>query len=109
MIRTTVTDGMAEIVLDAPERLNALTAADLTELDTAVSYAQASGARALVLRGEGRAFCAGRDIFGVDPRTDDVEGFLNGLVTPLLRRIAAFPARPSPSRTEHAWASASAC
>ena len=48
--------------------------------------------RALVLRGEGRAFCAGRDISGVDPRTDDVEGYLGGLVTPLLRRMAAFPA-----------------
>ena len=48
--------------------------------------------RALVLRGEGRAFCAGRDISGVDPRDDDVIGYLGGLVTPLLKRMSAFPA-----------------
>jgi enoyl-CoA hydratase/carnithine racemase len=48
--------------------------------------------RALVLRGEGRAFCAGRDISAVDPRTDDVLGYLGRLVTPLLRRMSAFPA-----------------
>ena len=45
-----------------------------------------------MLRGEGRAFCAGRDISGVDPRDDDVLGYLGGLVQPLLERMAAFPA-----------------
>ena len=47
--------------------------------------------RALVLRGEGRAFCAGRDITGVDPETDDVPGYLEA-VEGVMRRIAAFPA-----------------
>jgi enoyl-CoA hydratase/carnithine racemase len=45
-----------------------------------------------VLRGEGRGFCAGRDISGVDPRDDDVMGYLDGMVTPVLQRMAAFPA-----------------
>ncbi|MEO5920395.1 MAG: enoyl-CoA hydratase/isomerase family protein [Pseudolysinimonas sp.] len=93
---TTVTDGVAEIVLDAPDRLNALNPAGIAELDAAYAAAEARVAdgsvRALVLRGEGRAFCAGRDISGVDPRTDDVIGYLGGLVTPLLRRMSAFPA-----------------
>lgn len=48
--------------------------------------------RAVVLAGAGRAFCAGRDITGVDPRDDDVLGYLDGLVTPLLQQMAAFPA-----------------
>ena len=92
MIRTTVTDGVAEIVLNAPDRLNALNAHDIASLDEAYSWAEGAGVRALVLRGEGRAFCAGRDITNVDPRTDDVLGFLGDLVTPLLKRMAAFPA-----------------
>ena len=92
MITSTIADGVAEIVLDAPDRLNALNPDDIAELDAAYVAAEKAGVRALVLRGEGRAFCAGRDISGVDPRTDDVDGYLGGLVTPLLRRMSAFPA-----------------
>ena len=92
MITSTVADGVAEIVLDAPDRLNALNPEDIAELDAAYAAAEKAGVRALVLRGEGRAFCAGRDISGVDPRTDDVQGYLGGLVTPLLHRMAEFPA-----------------
>jgi 2-(1,2-epoxy-1,2-dihydrophenyl)acetyl-CoA isomerase len=89
-ISLTIADDVAEIVLNAPDRLNALNPHDIAELSKA--YDDAVGVRALVLRGEGRAFCAGRDISGVDPRTDDVLGYLGGLVTPLLRRMAEFPA-----------------
>jgi enoyl-CoA hydratase/carnithine racemase len=92
MITSVIADDVAEIVLDAPDRLNALNPADIAELDAAYVAAEKAGVRALVLRGEGRAFCAGRDISGVDPRTDDVDGYLGGLVTPLLHRMSAFPA-----------------
>ncbi|WP_214466187.1 enoyl-CoA hydratase/isomerase family protein [Microbacterium flavescens] len=91
MITCSVDDGLAEIVLDAPEKLNALSLEAIAELDAAYAEAEASGARAVVLRGEGRAFCAGRDIAGVDPATDDVRGYL-GAVEALMRRMAAFPA-----------------
>ncbi|HWU45497.1 MAG TPA: enoyl-CoA hydratase/isomerase family protein [Humibacter sp.] len=96
MIDLTIEDAVATVTLNAPEKLNALDAAALGELSEA--YADASAAvaegsvRALVLCGEGRAFCAGRDISGVDPRDDDVLGYLDGLVTPLLQRMSAFPA-----------------
>lgn len=92
MIDLTIDDGVATVVLDSPEKLNALDERALKDLGSAYDEAEASGVRALVLRGEGRAFCAGRDISGVDPRDDDVMGYLGGLVTPLLRRISAFPA-----------------
>jgi len=92
VIDLTIADGVAHITLNAPERLNALGPDDLVELASAYAAAADAGVRALVLRGEGRAFCAGRDIAGVDPATDDVPGYLDGLVTPLLRRIADFPA-----------------
>ncbi|WP_285115906.1 enoyl-CoA hydratase-related protein [Leifsonia sp. fls2-241-R2A-40a] len=92
MIDLDIADGIARVTLNAPERLNALGPEDLRDLTAAYADAEAAGVRALVLRGEGRAFCAGRDIAGVDPATDDVSGYLDGLVTPLLGRIAAFPA-----------------
>ena len=92
MIDLTIENGVAHVVLNAPAKLNALDERALGELGTAYDEAEAAGVRALVLRGEGRAFCSGRDISAVDPRTDDVPGYLDGLVTPLLRRMAAFPA-----------------
>lgn len=92
MIGMTIEHGVAEVVLDAPERLNALGPGDLDELGDAYAEAERAGARAVVLRGEGRAFCAGRDISGVDPRDDDVLRYLHGRVEPVMRRIAAFPA-----------------
>ncbi|UOE42967.1 enoyl-CoA hydratase/isomerase family protein [Agromyces larvae] len=95
MIEFAVHDAVAEVVLNAPEKLNALDERALRDLDAAyveaARLADAGDVRALVLRGEGRAFCAGRDIAGVDPREDDVLGYLGGLVEPLLQRIAGIP------------------
>lgn len=111
MIDLEISDGVAEIVLNAPQKLNTLDRAALAELDAALQDAAGSVAagsvaagpvaagpvatergsvRALILRGEGRAFCAGRDIAGVDPETDDVPGYL-GAVEALMHRIADFP------------------
>lgn len=92
MIDLTISDGVAHVVLNAPQKRNALDVAALGELSTAYDEAAAAGVRALVLRGEGAGFCAGRDIAGVDPSTDDVTGYLEGLVTPLLQKMSAFPA-----------------
>lgn len=92
MIDLTIADDVATVVLNAPSRLNALDEQALRDLGHAYDEADAAGVRALVLRGEGRAFCAGRDISGVDPRDDDVMGYLGGLVTPLLQKMARFPA-----------------
>src|SRR6187431_1067839 len=92
MIDLRIDGDVAHIVLDNPAKLNALDEAALRELDAAYAEAEAASVRALVLRGEGRAFCAGRDISGVDPRDDDVMQYLAGLVTPLLKRMSAFPA-----------------
>ena len=92
MIELTVEATVAEIVLNAPAKLNALAEADLADLDAALGEAQAAGVRALILRGEGRAFCAGRDISGVDAANDDALEFLEHRVAPVLRRLADFPA-----------------
>lgn len=96
MIELSSNNGVAEIVLNAPEKLNSLNEAGLVELDAAYDDAAAAASagrvRALLIRGEGRAFCAGRDIAGVDGANDDARGYLEGLLTPLLQKMAAFPA-----------------
>lgn len=96
MIELIIENGVAEIVLNAPEKLNSLDEDALAELsdayDDAASAAADGRVRALLLRGEGRAFCAGRDISGVEPETDDAVAYLDGLVTPLLKKMSAFPA-----------------
>ncbi len=92
MINLTLADGVAEITLDAPKKLNSLDEQAIDDLDAAYQEAERAGVRALLLRGEGKGFCAGRDISEVVPATDDALGFLQGKVTPLMRRMAAFPA-----------------
>ncbi|AIY01910.1 hypothetical protein ART_2311 [Arthrobacter sp. PAMC 25486] len=96
MIELFIAHGVAEIVLNAPHKLNSLNEDGLRELsavyDEAAAEVAAGAVRALVLRGEGRAFCAGRDIAGVDGANDDARGYLEGLLTPLLQKMAAFPA-----------------
>ncbi|MGV9195529.1 enoyl-CoA hydratase/isomerase family protein [Microbacterium sp. MC2] len=92
MIELHIRDEVAHITLARPDKLNALDEQAVRDLGDAYADAESAGVRALVLRGEGRAFCAGRDISGVDPRTDDVSGYLDGLVTPVLQRMASFPA-----------------
>nr|WP_240977417.1 enoyl-CoA hydratase-related protein [Planctomonas sp. JC2975] len=83
---------VAYITLDNPAKLNALDEQAVRDLSEAYADAERADARALVLHGSGRAFCAGRDISGVDPKDDDVMGYLDGLVTPLLKQMSAFPA-----------------
>ena len=92
MVDYSLTDSVAEIVLNDPAKLNALDEAALAGLSAAFTRAADDGARAVILRGEGRAFCAGRDISHVDPATDDAFGYLDSVVTPVLRQISEFPA-----------------
>lgn len=92
MIDLQVRGDVAHVRLDNPAKLNALDEQAVRDLHDAYLEAERAGVRALTLTGEGRAFCAGRDISDVDPRDDDVLGFLDGLVSPLLRTMAQFPA-----------------
>jgi len=96
MISLSISNNVAEVVLDAPHKLNSLDEQALVDLsqvyDDAAAAASRGEVRALLLRGEGRAFCAGRDIQNVTPESDDAEAYLAGLVQPLLRKMAAFPA-----------------
>jgi enoyl-CoA hydratase/carnithine racemase len=56
-------DGIVEIALNRPEKLNALNRELCAELDDALARSAASpGLRALILSGNGRAFSAGMDL-----------------------------------------------
>ncbi|WP_104044907.1 enoyl-CoA hydratase/isomerase family protein [Arthrobacter sp. ZGTC412] len=96
MISLSINNGVAEVVLDAPHKLNSLDEQALADLsqayDDAAAAASRGEVRALLLRGEGRAFCAGRDIQNVTPENDDAAAYLGGLVEPLLKKMSAFPA-----------------
>jgi enoyl-CoA hydratase/carnithine racemase len=59
MVRTTVDGDVCEIRFDRPEKRNALTEADLRDLERAVTDATAP---VVVLCGAGEAFCAGADL-----------------------------------------------
>jgi enoyl-CoA hydratase/carnithine racemase len=96
MISLSINNGIAEVVLNAPHKLNSLDDQALADLaqayDDAAAAASRGEVRALLLRGEGRAFCAGRDIQNVTPESDDAAAYLGGLVEPLLKKMAALPA-----------------
>jgi enoyl-CoA hydratase len=53
---------IVEIRLNRPERMNALGVATVAALEQAVRDAAAKRARVVLLRGSGRAFCAGADL-----------------------------------------------
>jgi len=62
LVRTAVVDDIATITLDSQQNRNALSRQLLTELHEGIDAAEASDARAIVLRHEGPAFCAGADL-----------------------------------------------
>jgi enoyl-CoA hydratase/carnithine racemase len=62
-IRLTIEDGVADVRLSRPEKMNALDPAMFDALvDTGRALIAQPGLRAVVLSGEGRAFCAGLDM-----------------------------------------------
>lgn len=62
MIGVAREDGVWTLVIDRPDKANALTGAMLRELARLVQAAGAEGARGLVLTGTGKVFSAGADL-----------------------------------------------
>lgn len=60
---------LARVTLNRPDKLNALSTAVEAELLAALSSPEVTTARVLVVRGEGRAFCAGADTEELDAAT----------------------------------------
>ncbi len=79
---------VAIIRLNRPDRLNALTPALLALFLTHLDDAAAAGARAILLTGAGRAFCAGADLAGEGMIGGDAGATLEAAYHPLFRRLA---------------------
>lgn len=90
-IQYDVADSVATVRLSRPDKLNSLNTAMRRELRDALHAAQ-SDARAILLTGAGRAFCAGQDLGDVDSaRGVDLRQILRQEYEPLVQAISDAP------------------
>jgi 2-(1,2-epoxy-1,2-dihydrophenyl)acetyl-CoA isomerase len=83
---------VATITITRPDRLNALSAQTLEELRSAVEETGRSGARCLLLTGEGRGFSSGADLGGDGGGLpEDAGEALEKYYNPLVEAIFASP------------------
>jgi 2-(1,2-epoxy-1,2-dihydrophenyl)acetyl-CoA isomerase len=82
---------VATLTLARPETLNALSAQTVEELRSAVEEAGGSGARCLLITGEGRGFSSGADLAGEGGLPDDAGEALEKRFNPLIEALFALP------------------
>ncbi|GLY69237.1 enoyl-CoA hydratase/isomerase family protein [Amycolatopsis taiwanensis] len=92
-------DDVARVWLNRPERLNAVAPVLVDDLLAALDQVAGSGARAVVLGGRGRAFCAGHDLKEPTPpgdararleRLQDVTRRLRALPQPVIAAVHGY-------------------
>ena len=84
----------ATITLNRPDKLNSFTRAMHRELQAALDEVEAGGARALILTGAGRGFCAGQDLADLDftpGASTDLGTLIDEHFNPLIRRLQRMP------------------
>ncbi|WP_083384165.1 MULTISPECIES: 2-(1,2-epoxy-1,2-dihydrophenyl)acetyl-CoA isomerase PaaG [Cupriavidus] len=101
--QTTLNDGpvllrwhgqVAVLTLNRPDKLNSFTRQMHAALQSALDLAEAGGARALLLTGSGRGFCAGQDLADLDftpGHMSDLGELIDSCFNPLIRRLQALP------------------
>jgi len=90
-IRLDITDDLAVVTLNRPDKMNALNTQMRAEIAFAMREA-AGQARAIVLTGEGRAFCTGQDLGDAGGSgVPDMERTLRDEYAPMLEAIYACP------------------
>lgn len=94
MIRVELIDRVATVTLDRAEKRNALTPEMLRHLVQGVRSIAPLDAACVVVRGEGRAFCAGFDLSLCEG--DPEGGVMRSLLTGLSEAIVALRAQPRP-------------
>ncbi|RFU44015.1 2-(1,2-epoxy-1,2-dihydrophenyl)acetyl-CoA isomerase PaaG [Paraburkholderia sp. DHOC27] len=85
---------VATVTLNRPDKLNSFTRAMHEELSSALGEVVSAGARALVLTGAGRGFCAGQDLADLDftpGAMSDLGDLIDKHFNPLIRRLQALP------------------
>ena len=92
-VTVSVTDGVADVRLNRPEKLNALDGAMFAALaETGEAIAADPSVRVVVLSGEGRSFCAGLDMAGFAAMAGDASS------DDAVRRVAASPVDRLPGK-----------
>ncbi len=85
--------GWVEITLNRPDKLNSFNDEMHRALRAAIARSEEGGARAILLTGEGRGFCAGQDLGDRDPAKmtgkPDLSRTLTEFYIPLVRQIRA--------------------
>lgn len=85
---------VATLTLNRPDKLNSFTRTMHEELSTALDQVEASKARALVITGAGRGFCAGQDLADLDftpGAMTNLGVLIDRYFNPLVRRLQASP------------------
>jgi 2-(1,2-epoxy-1,2-dihydrophenyl)acetyl-CoA isomerase len=86
-----LSDGIAAVTLNRPDKLNSFTDEMHARLRDALDRAEAEHARCLLLTGAGRAFCAGQDLAdrlaSPDTGPPDLGHTVGTLYNPLVRRL----------------------
>ena len=85
---------VATVMLNRPDKLNSFTRSMHRELSAALDEVVAAGARALVLTGAGRGFCAGQDLADLDftpGAMTDLGELIDAYFNSLIRRLQALP------------------
>src|ERR1700761_8202890 len=80
----------ATLTLNRPDKLNSFTREMHSELNHALTEVEASSARALVITGAGRGFCAGQDLADLDftpGSMSDLGDLIDEHFNPLVRRL----------------------
>ncbi|MBP6389450.1 MAG: 2-(1,2-epoxy-1,2-dihydrophenyl)acetyl-CoA isomerase [Flavobacteriales bacterium] len=87
-----ITDGVATITLNRPDKLNSFDREMALETIDALDKAKDDATvRAVLLTGEGRAFCAGQDLAEAIAPGTKIEDILTTQYNPIVRRIRALP------------------
>ncbi|HSX54743.1 MAG TPA: enoyl-CoA hydratase-related protein [Sphingomonas sp.] len=84
-------NGVATIRLNRPERLNAVTPDMLILLRNTLWRAADEGARAVLLTGEGRAFCSGADLAGRGDGPNDGGANVERFYNPVAEALSKIP------------------
>ncbi len=94
-IQFELSDGVAKLTLNRPERLNSFTVQMHQEVADALDQTQNGGGRCLLITGAGRGFCAGQDLSdrAVAPSGDavDLGHSVDSYYNPLVRRLVNLP------------------
>lgn len=84
-----LTDGVATLTLNRPDRMNALGSWFLGAMHAALDRVAADGARVVLINAQGRGFCSGADL--VEGLPDDLGQLVEEKYNPVMQRLMDLP------------------